>query len=183
MDKFVKVYEIKISEDVDCFDPIFLVYDHVSLCIIDVKDYKKNMSTRVINRNPNIPHVNITIINDLLLQNFTNTTKILIYPFEFDNIHINTRDDFNFRNFNRFLNDPNDITIIIKLNKKINLDKTCDYFLEYYVNKNCITNMLNGRKVTDENMIINIFEKIQEKKYINECDSELNNILNNTVLN
>jgi SNF2 family DNA or RNA helicase len=184
MENFIKVYENKLIEDIsDINDPMLLIYDNFSLCIIDSKDYKRNLPVRLINRNPNITQINIQIINkDLLCRDYSAyNNKKIIYPFvDLKELDQQLLTDHNFSNLNRFVKYPNEMVIIMKLNKKL-LDNTDVYFIDYYVNKNIISNILKGKKEVNERYIINLFENIQEKKLTNECDTELNVILNNTA--
>ena len=184
MENFIKVYELKICENIDYIkNPIFLIYDSNSVCIIDEKDYKRSIEVRFINRNPNLEVVNIHIINkNLLLQEWNKyDNRKIIYPLiniENEKLEEFTLDDNNFVSVKRFIKIPNESIIIMKLNKKDN-----EYFIEYYVNKRCIKNILKGRKEFNEKIIINLFENIQEKKLSNECEDELRCILNNIVVN
>jgi SNF2 family DNA or RNA helicase len=184
MENFIKVYENKLTEDISNIkDPMLSIYDNFSLCIIDSKDYKKNVSVRLINRNPNVEQINICIIaNSLLCREFyTYNSKKIVYPFvDFKEIDQQLLTDHNFSNLNRFVKYPNETVIVIKLSKQVNTDV---YFIDYYVNKNSISNILKGKKEVNEKYISNLFENIQEKKLTIECDTELNNILNNTVTN
>jgi SNF2 family DNA or RNA helicase len=177
MDNFEKVFKNKISISDNIKDPLLLVYDSISLCVIDVKDYIRNMQIRLINRNPNLPVINMDIINkDILSLPLSGyNVKQIIYPGGDEQF---IQNDNNFTNIKRFLQFPNETAIVIKLNKI-----ESDYFLEYYVNKSCITNILKSKKEINERLIVNLFENIQEKKFFNECDNELNVILNNTVVN
>lgn len=183
MQNFVKVYENEIILS-DMKDPMLVMYDSLSLCVIDSKDYKKNMSVRLINRNPNIESINIHIINDILSQGLNNyNSKIVAYPYideQLVELEPRLLGDQNFANVYKLLKYPDDTVTIMKL-KKETVGNVNNYFIEYYVNKKCIINILNGKKEVNERYIINLFEKIQEKKIKLECENELNVILNNVV--
>ena len=184
MENFIKVYENKLTKDISNInDPILLIYDNYSLCIIDSKDYTKNLSFRLLNRNPNLAQINMHIINkDLLCRDFfTYNNKKIIYPFvDFKEINPQLLTDHNFSNLNKFIQYPNETVIIIKLSKRVS-NETFTYFIDYYVNKNSISNILKSKKDVNENYIINLFEHIQENNLTIECDNELNIILNNVV--
>lgn len=187
MENFVKVYESKVIIN-DIKDPMLIIYDHLTLCVIDKKDYKKNVQVRLFNRNPNLPVVNINILNNILCKKFdTYNGKIIVYPFidkytqfgnldQLDKLKKFTSNDNNFVGLNRFLMSPSQTIIFMKLNKKVD-----EYFVEYYVNKECIKNIKSGKKEINEKYILDLFEIIQEQKIKNECEDELTCILNNVV--
>jgi SNF2 family DNA or RNA helicase len=171
---FVKVYEVELKDEmIDIENPCLFTYDSNKFCIIDKKDVIRNVLPRF-NRN------NIKLIfQDPLNNSHYCNDNIIIYPFlEWKSNSvlqpIYSNDPTNYRMLSFTYIKP---TIIIKLKKES--DK---FYLEYYVYKKNILNIMQGRNESKENIIKKIFVTISTKNLIIEYDNSLKNILNNTAI-
>ena len=168
---FLKIYSHPVSK-FDIKDPVLLYCNSYNCCIIDKKDIGR--------------YTNAVMVNDIFQFHLTRyQSQILIYPFlnwESQETH-NRYYTANIHNLYvlKFFIDQTYHTSAVII--KLNLDTFGNYTLDYYINKNSITNVMQNRKDPKEYYVKKAFEKIKSMNIINRCNMELKSILNNLPIN
>jgi SNF2 family DNA or RNA helicase len=167
---FIKFFSDPINTSECTFtDPLLLMNDYRSLCIIDKNDIPV-FGTRI--DKEKIKFFYRTDVIDLYFYG-----PVLVYPYlEFDEITINEYPESlnhlcHIKSFKE--NKYKTSTMICKLN-------LIDSSIDYYINRKIINDALRNRRNYKINILSNMFEKISLRDIQQKCQMSIDNIMKNT---
>jgi hypothetical protein len=170
---FIKFYSDPIDTSECHFeDPVLLVYEYKSLCIINKNDIP--LAGSYINKEA-LQFIYTTELIDLHFYG-----PILVYPYlNFEMVNDYPASLNRISHINKFY-EPNFKTATTMIcNLALNENK---YTVDYYINRKIINDILRNRKNFKINTLSNIFEKMTLKDIYKKCQQSMDLIMNNVTV-